>query len=106
HTPARPVCEQNNKHCCGIRDVRKVTVEQQRCCSCWPESHNPERGGLIFTTRVQNADFILAVAFGRRSFLRKGPRKVKKFEVIETTCDLELPNSADHVTLRMICSLS
>ena len=33
-------------------------------------------------------------------------RKVKKFEVIETRCDLELPNSADDVTLRMICFLS
>ena len=34
------------------------------------------------------------------------PRKVKKFEVIETTCNLGLPNSADDVTLRMICFLS
>jgi hypothetical protein len=34
------------------------------------------------------------------------PRKVKEFEVIENTCDLELPNSADDVTLRMICFLS
>jgi len=43
---------------------------------------------------------------GMRAATAFNLRKVKKFEVIETTCDLELPNSADDVTLRMICFLS